>query len=142
MPLVDRDIELGRVLLEELVARRTTVTCAFWYYASPWSGWCLMIVMPRVQLDGPPNGYVRVQRILRDKKIGIGWPLDRTRLIHDEDPLYTELSQRLKLRSKETGFTVQYMPVRDILLQEAYVYWVKPRRAATRKATRARRYGT
>ena len=141
-PLVARDIDLGRLLLEELTARGTSVTCAFWYYPSPISGWCLMIVMPRVCLYGSPNGYVRVQRVLRSKKIGIGWTLWRIRIIDDENPLFTELSRRLKLHSKETGFTVRYMPVRDILLQDAYVYWLRPRKTSTGKATRARRYGT
>ena len=141
-PLVAPDIDLGRLLLEELTARGTSVTCAFWYYPSPISGWCLMIVMPRMYLYGTPNGYVRVQRILRSKKLGIGWTLEHIRIIDDENSLFAELSQQLKLLSKETGFTIPYMPVRDILLQDAYMYWIRPRKASARKATRARRYGT
>ena len=63
--LVDRTIDAGRKLLEELDRRNLNVCAALWYYDPESDTWQLIIASSRVEEEGPKAVYTTIQDTLK-----------------------------------------------------------------------------
>lgn len=88
-PLVDRDIEVGRRLIEALDRAGDPPAAALWKYIPEERDWRLVLASVWTAARGPRKAYEAVQGVLRSA--GIDLPLDRISVVESDDHLITEL---------------------------------------------------
>lgn len=77
--LVEKDIEAGRRLLEELDRQRVDITAAAWFFVADAERWRLLLASPIVDEKGPLAAYEVIQNTL-------------TRMPETARPTFTDIS--------------------------------------------------
>ena len=88
-PLVERDIESGRFLIEALDRAGFPLTAALWNSLPEESEWRLILATPKVKERGPREVYETVQRVIQSAEVDL--PLHRISVVEPDDGLVTEL---------------------------------------------------
>jgi hypothetical protein len=87
--LVDRDIDVGRRLVQALDQAGFPVVAALWSFFPEAGEWRLVIASPKVSELGPLKAYKSIQQVLLGSPIG--FPLHRIAAVGPDAPLVTEL---------------------------------------------------
>jgi hypothetical protein len=115
--LVEKDIEDGRRVLNELEKHHLKMMAGFWFHFEDEDDWKLVVVSPDVSDKGPKSLYTMVSTLLydlaNDPQKPLQFPLDRIRLVSPYSLLYKMVKQRVGPR---TG------TVREGLTLDAYIY--------------------
>lgn len=125
-PLVERELEEGRVLLERLDRERFGVSAAYWYYESEPDRWSLVIATPRVAAKGLLASYrllIKSMRKLAAESEGT-FTLDSARvmLIREDDELLKALRRALPTGRKAAGIRLSGSGIGGRLIDAAYIY--------------------
>jgi len=62
--LVEKEIEEGKRLIEELDKKNFNVQAALWFYMADANEWRLLIASPYVEKEGPKKSYNFIQAVL------------------------------------------------------------------------------
>jgi len=146
--LVDKDLEVGRRVLNELTKAHIPINVAFWAYVPQISEWQLFIATPLVDSHGPKSAYERVLRALHDAGMDPQLPWRRIFLRSPKDPVLRLLEKQTESpsgsieivesanipRGSPSAYYVTYAPypsetfrilneaVGDRFVEDAYVY--------------------
>jgi len=145
--LVNRDLEIGREILDALARAGVPVNVAFWAYVPQISEWQLFIATALVDSKGPKSAYEQVLRILHDAGMERELPWRRIFLRSPRDPVLKTLEDRTSYsgpieivevenipRGAPSAYYVTYAPypggtfrilnmaVGDRFIEDAYVY--------------------
>lgn len=92
--LVDKDVEIGRNILHELVKSHIQVSVAFWAHVPQISEWQLFIATPLVDSHGPKYAYDKVLRALHAAGMNQYLPWRRIFLRSPKDPILRSLEKQ------------------------------------------------
>lgn len=121
-PLVDRDVEAGRQVVQTLDRAGFPVTVAFWYYIAEEDDWRLKIASPRVRERGPIKCYAAIRQALTDA--GVEFPTLRLAVVGLKDRLVSAL--RIGAETDPAPFlgshSLRHSGVGGAYVEGAYVY--------------------
>lgn len=125
-PLVERELEEGRLLLERLDQDRFGVSAAYWYYESEPDRWSLVIATPRVAAKGLRASYrllIDSMRKLVAESEG-AFTLDSARiiLIREDDELLKAMRRELPTGRKAAGIQLRGSGIGGRVIDGAYIY--------------------
>jgi hypothetical protein len=120
--LVAKHIAAGQRVLEGLQAQSSIdITAAFWFYFKEEAQWRLTIVSPEVATRGPRFVYTMLSFLLyglaHDPSNPVEISLDQIRALSPSSLLY----EQVKLGR---GLIIARGPIRDLIGEDAYVYWI------------------
>jgi hypothetical protein len=145
--LVERELDIGRRILDALAKAGIAVNVAFWAHVPQISEWQLFIATPLVDSDGHRSAYERVLRTLHDAGMDPELPWRRIFLRSPKDPVLKSLENRTSYsgpidimesenppKGTPSAYYVTYAPypggtfrilnesVGDRFVEDAYVY--------------------
>jgi hypothetical protein len=121
--LVDRDIENGRRLIEQLDQAQFQVPAALWYFSPDEGLWRLLIASPLVDEKGPREAYQTIQDAITH--LGISdLRLDDITVVSPKTPLITELRFYAGTEGPPYvgGTRLRNSRVGEAYIDDAYVY--------------------
>jgi len=127
-PLVDRDIEDGKTLVEQLDTDGFPVTAALWYYRAEREKWYLIIATRLVREAGPLEAYQRlsksIERVQESRKSGFALDSLRVELIKDKDELPRLLKRAVQTGPGIAGIRFAGNVINGVYIDDAYIYRV------------------
>lgn len=119
--LVDRDIKVGRKLMEKLEEKDFPFSAGFWFYFPEAEEWRLVIASRVVEKEGPKKAYAELQKVLRgDGQLDI--ELRQISVMGPREPLIRLLRRALKTSRKLTGIRFTQNTINNVLIEDAYIY--------------------
>jgi hypothetical protein len=97
--LVDRDVDEGARLIQEIDASGFPVTAAMWAHDPGLDIWRLIIAVPTEKLPSPRAAYDRIQSAILELDLNL--PLDRITRISDDGPTVGNLRELIKAGSAD-----------------------------------------
>jgi hypothetical protein len=119
--LVDRDLEIGRKILETLARAGIAVNVALWAHIPQISEWQLFIATPLVDTKGHRSAYDRVLRALQNSGINGDLPWRRIFLRSPKDPILKSLEKQSRAYTGE-AVRVLNESIGDRFVEDAYIY--------------------
>lgn len=95
--LVDRDLNIGRLILFALAKASIPVGVAFWAYVSQSDEWQFFIATPLVDSKGPKAAYEQVLQTLHDAGMDPQLPWRRIFLRSPKDPVLRSLEKQTEV---------------------------------------------
>jgi hypothetical protein len=124
--LVDRRIDDGQRLIQQLVQDGFPVTAAFWLRASEESWWHLYIASKVVDDAGPAKAYRTVQTSLQ-KLVGTTMSLDDVKVIGASKPITRDVMKIAKRYSGRVPLRFGGAQLGNVSVEEALIYPPLPR---------------
>jgi hypothetical protein len=121
-PLVERNIEDGRRIVEGLDSSRFEVQSAFWFYTPASHKWTLFIVTPLVDNLGPREAYARVQTLLLTVSPRPQISLKDISLLSPQNELVRLLRLAIKTGPGISGIRFTRNTINGVFIQDAYIY--------------------
>lgn len=118
--LLEPKLAEGAQLIAELDAAGFPVPTAMWLYFEESEAWRLVLSSPVVDVDGPSEGYLRVQQVLLAHPHSIR--LDETTVVGTNYPVVAALRQSIKSRPGPEGMRVTGNILNGVYIQDAHVY--------------------
>jgi hypothetical protein len=119
--LVSDQVEVGRRLLDRLIADGTEVTAAAWVYPTDQERWVLYIALPVVDAQGLRAGMGRIHTALNrigwdGLSTGDVWPVGASH------PVAAQLLDIYHQRPSQTGIRFIGPRLGDVYIEDAYIY--------------------
>lgn len=122
---IDRDLDVGRRIVDLLKTAQFGVQAALWLYFSEADQWRLVIATPLVQRRGPMQAYGELQKILLKNDIALD--LSRISLVSPKDPFVQGLRRVFRNRSvhgERGGMRFKKGLSDYVFVDDAYVYYL------------------
>ncbi len=116
--LVEKDIEFGRKVTEDLDRSNIPVTGSLWFYNPEASEWRLIVATPFVDERGPKAAYVAIQRALK----AIDLPLRNVSVISPNDRLIRLLRTVVRTGRKISGIRFTHNTINNVFIEDVYIY--------------------
>lgn len=113
--LVAKDVESGRQVVDGLEKMGIPITAAFWFYFEEEQRWRLVIVSPDVGSRGRKEIYGLTVLLLTGREAPTEMTPDQVMFITPDRLLYKQVKQG-------TGLAITRGPVRDAVVEDAYIY--------------------
>ncbi|MBI5740673.1 MAG: hypothetical protein HZA16_08120 [Nitrospirae bacterium] len=120
--LVEKDIEEGKRLIEELDKTKFKVRAALWFYMAESDEWRLYIVSPFVEKEGPKKAYTFIQSVLASISQPAGITLQEISVLSPSNDLIKIIRSTIKTGQDISGIRVTKNVFNNTLVEDAYIY--------------------
>jgi hypothetical protein len=120
--LVDRDIQAGRLLLEELKKQKTDIRAALWFYVDEDDQWLLLLASPVVDEQGPLAAYTLVQNALKNIPENMRPEFTDISVVSPSDDRIRAIGATLKTGPGISEIRFRRNVVNNLYIEDALVY--------------------
>ena len=116
-------ISAGEELTRRLDKARFKVTGSLWFYIPDSNVWRMIIVSPKVGIDGPAKSYKKVRSVI--SHIPDDMPkiyLKDITVVDPKDPLISLLRKATKTGSGISGSRFSRSAINGVFVEDAYIY--------------------
>ena len=120
--LVDRDIENGRRLIDDLDRSKFVLDGALWFYFAETGEWRLLLVSPLVDTIGPKRCYTVIQSAIEDLPQDFRISLERISVISPKDNLVRLLRIAISTGRKISTIRFTRNTINGVFIEDALIY--------------------
>ena len=120
--LVDREVEAGRLLLEQLDRQQISVKAAFWNYDVENERWRLVLAMPICDTQGPIAAYGKIQDALKQIPEAKRLDLNETNAANTRDILVEALCKLVRTGPGISSIRVTDSSANGVYIDDALIY--------------------
>jgi hypothetical protein len=120
--LVEKDIEEGKRLIEELDKTNFIVRAALWFYVSDADEWRLFIASPFVEKEGPKKSYNFIQSVLAKISPTVSISLKEISVLKLSDDLIKTIRSAIRTGHGISGIRFTGNVINNTLIEDAYIY--------------------
>ena len=121
-PLVEKDMEEGRRLIEALDKTEFQVEAAMWFYSTDSGEWQLLIASPFVEKNGPKKAYGFIQSELAKLSPTSGISLKDISVLSPKHHLIALLRKAIRTGSGISSIRFTRNVINNTLIEDAYIY--------------------
>lgn len=135
--LVEKDVDVGRRVIEALDDSRVPVSAGFWLRDGESNRWRLVIATHLATSKGPQKAYKAVQTALRRHKLSEDIPLWRISLVGPKHPLVSVLSSVFVSKGMELGnVRLDRCAIKGVPVEGAHIYRLMPVRSRSKRRSK------
>lgn len=120
--LVEKDIEEGKRLIEELDKAGFKVQAALWLYMSDSDEWRLLIASPYVEKEGPKRSYNFIQTVLARISPPLEVSLRNISVLSPSHNLIKLIRLAIRTGPGISGIRFARSVINNTLIEDAYIY--------------------
>ncbi len=120
--LVEKEIEEGKRLIQELDKSKFKVQAAIWVYMDDSDEWRLLIASPYVEKKGPKKSYNFIQTVLAKLSPPPEVSLRNISVVSPSDNLIRLIGVAIKTGAGISGIRFTGNVINNILIEDAYIY--------------------
>lgn len=120
--LVEKQIEEGKRLIEELDKTKFTVQAALWFYMADSDEWRLLIASPYVEKKGPKKSYNFIQTVLAKLSMPPEVSLRNISAIPPSHNLIRLIRVAIRTGHGISGIRFTGNVINNTLIEDAYIY--------------------
>ncbi len=120
--LVEKNIEEGKRLIEELDGKNFKVQAALWFYSADSDEWRLLIASPFVEKNGPKKSYNFIQAVLSRLSPSAEISLKDISVLSPSNDLIKLLRSAFRTGSGISGIRFTRNVINNTMIEDAYIY--------------------
>ena len=120
--LVEKNLEEGKRLIEELDKTTFRVDAAFWFYVSESDEWRLFIASRFVEREGPKKSYNFIQSIIEKLSPPASITLTEISVLKLTDDLIKTLRTGIRTGRGISGIRFTGNVINNTFIEDAYIY--------------------
>jgi hypothetical protein len=120
--LVEKEIEVGKKLIEELDKTNFSVRAALWFYLADSDEWRLLIASPYVEKEGPKKSYNFIQSVLAKLSTPSEVSLRNISAVPPSYDLIKLIRRAIRVGPGISGIWFTGNVINNVLIDDAYIY--------------------
>lgn len=120
--LVEKDIEDGKMLIEELDRSNFKLFGALWFYFADSEEWRLLFISPLIDVEGPKSCYNTVQSVKAHMPQDFGISLERISILSPSDRLVQLLRVAIRTDTGLSAIRFTGNTINGVFIADALIY--------------------
>lgn len=120
--LVEKDIDEGKRLIEELDKTDFQVQAALWFYLVDSDEWRLLVASPFVEKEGPRKSYNFIQTVLAKLSPPSEISVKDISVISPSNDLIKLIRSAIRIGPGISGIRFTRNVINNTLIEDAYIY--------------------